>query len=109
MLFRVAQLFMGERGEGLTPTAIAEQVNHEFPRQRVLTRETIYPLIGEAVRRGFLKLVPPVNQQLADRVSAKYPNLQLCTLRVVETAGPHDNAKVAAVAAELALDHLGEM
>jgi len=109
VVFRVAQLFIGERGEGLSPSAIAEQVNQEFPRQRGLTRETIYPLIGEAVRRGFIKLVPPVNQQLAEKVSARYPNLQPCTLRVVETAGPHDNAKVATVAAELALDHLGEI
>jgi len=109
VVFRVAQLFIGERGEGLTPAAIAEQVNREFPRQRTLTREAIYPLISAAVRRGFIKLVPPVSQQLADRVRAKYPHLGTSILRVVETAGPHDNAKVAAVAAELALDHLGEI
>jgi hypothetical protein len=109
VVFRVAQLFIGERGEGLSTSSIAEQVNREFPRQRGLTREGVYPLIGEAVRRGFIKLVPPVSQQLAERVSAKYPNLGTSTLRVVETAGPHDNAKVAAVAAELALDHLGEI
>ena len=100
VVFRVAQLFLGARGAGLSTSAIAEQVNREFPRQRELTREAVYPLIGEAVQRGFLKLVPPVNQQLADKVSAKYPNLATSALRVVETAGPHDNAKVAVVAAE---------
>ncbi len=109
VVFRVAQLFIGERGEGLTPTAIAKQVNQEFPRQKELTRERIYPLIGEAVRRGYVKLVPPVEEQLAARVRAKYPGLGPSILRVVETAGAHDNAKVAAVAAELALDHLGEI
>ena len=109
VVFRVAQLFLGARGAGLSTSAIAEQVNREFPRQRELTREAVYPLIGEAVQRGFLKLVPPVNQQLADKVSAKYPNLATSALRVVETAGPHDNAKVAVVAAELALDYLGEI
>jgi DNA-binding transcriptional regulator LsrR (DeoR family) len=106
VVFRVAELFIGQRDGGLTPTAIAEQVNREFPRQRELSRESIYPLIGEAVRRGFIKLVPPVNQQLAEAVRARYPNLQSCTLRVVETAGRHDNPKAAAVAAELALNHL---
>ena len=109
LVFRVAQLFLGERGEGRSPSAIAEQVTREFHRQPALTREAIYPLIAEAVRRGFLKLVPPVDQQLAERLSAKYPSLATSTLRVVQTAGPHDNAKVAAVAAELALDHLAEI
>ena len=37
VVFRVAQLFIGERSEGLTPAAIAEKVNHEFPRQRAVT------------------------------------------------------------------------
>ena len=109
VVFRVAQLFLGARNQGLSPSAIAEQVSREFRGRRGLTREAIYPLIGEAVRRGFLKLVPPVSQQLAERVLAKYPSLESCTLRVVETAGPHDNAKVAVVAAEVALDHLGEI
>jgi hypothetical protein len=109
VIFRVAQLFIGERGEGLTPTAIAEQVNHEFPRQRRLNREAIYPMLSEAVRRGFLKLVPPVSQELAERVRARYPQLGTSVLRVVETAGRHDNAKVATVAAELALDHVSDV
>jgi DNA-binding transcriptional regulator LsrR (DeoR family) len=109
VVFRVAQLFLGERSAGISPSAIAEQVTREFHRQPALTREAIYPLIGEAVRRGFLKLVPPVSQQLADRVSAKFPSLATSILRVVETAGPQDNAKVAVVAAELAMGHLAEI
>lgn len=109
VVFRIAQLFIGERSAGLSPSAIAEQVNLEFPRERELTREAIYPLMAEAVRRRFLRLVPPVHQQLEDKVIARYPSLETSTLRVVETAGPHDNAKVAAVAAELALDHLVEV
>jgi DNA-binding transcriptional regulator LsrR (DeoR family) len=71
--------------------------------------EAIYPLIAEAVRRGFLRLVPPVDQQLAKQVADKYPCLQPGTLRVVQTAGSHDNAKVAVVAAELALQHLADV
>jgi DNA-binding transcriptional regulator LsrR (DeoR family) len=109
LVFRIAQLFIGERAENQSPTDIAEQVTREFRRQPALTREAIYPLIAEAVRRGFLRLVPPISQQLAEKVSARYPNLQSCTVRVVETAGPHDNAKVAIAAADLALEHLGEI
>jgi DNA-binding transcriptional regulator LsrR (DeoR family) len=42
-------------------------------------------------------------------VRAKYPNLKGVTLSVVQTAGRHDNAKVATVAAELALDHVKQI
>jgi hypothetical protein len=109
VVFRVAQLFLGERGAGLSPSDIAAKVSGEFGRKPALTREAIYPLIGEAVRRGFLRLVPPADQQLAEQVAAKYPSLQPGTLWVVQTAGPHDNAKVAVVAAELALEHMAEV
>jgi DNA-binding transcriptional regulator LsrR (DeoR family) len=109
LVFRIAQLFIGERGNNLSPKDIAEQVSQEFRRQPPLNREAIYPLIAEAVRRGFIKLVPPVSEQLAGKIRARFPNLQSCILRVVETAGQHDNAKVATVAAELALEHLGEI
>jgi hypothetical protein len=109
LVFRVAQLFLGERGAGCSPSDIADQVSGEFKRQPPLTREAIYPLIGEAVRRGFLRLVPPVDRQLTEQVSAKYPILQPGALQVVQTAGPHDNAKVAVVAAELALQLLADV
>ena len=109
LVFRVAQLFLGERGAGCSPSDIADQVSGEFKRQPPLTREAIYPLIGEAVRRGFLRLVPPVDRQLTEQVSAKYPILQPGALQVVQTAGSHDNAKVAVVAAELALQLLAEV
>jgi DNA-binding transcriptional regulator LsrR (DeoR family) len=109
LVFRVAQLFLGERGAGLSPSDIADQVSEEFKPQPRLTREAIYPLISEAVRRGFLRLVPPVDRQLTEQVSAKYPILQPGALRVVQTAGPHDNAKVAVVAAELALQLLADV
>jgi len=109
LVFRVAELFLGERSQGLSPSAIAAQVSSEFDLKPPLTREAIYPLIGEAVRRGFLRLVPPVDRQLAEQVAAKYPSLAPGSLRVVQTAGPHDNAKVAVVAAELALELLADV
>ena len=109
VVFRIAQLFLGERDQGLSPSTIAEQISREYNLRPELTREAIYPMIGEAVRRGFLRLVPPVSQQLAERVRAQYPNLKSSILKVVETAGPHDNAKVATVAAELALGHVSEI
>jgi DNA-binding transcriptional regulator LsrR (DeoR family) len=109
VVFRVAQLFLGQPGDGRSAADIARQVSDEFPRAAGLTRETVYPVVAEAVRRGFLQLVPPVDLQLAEKVTAKYPCLRSSVLRVVETAGPRDNAKVAAVAAALALEHLEEI
>jgi len=75
LVFRIAQLFIGERAENLSPTDIAEQVTREFRRQPALSREMIYPLIAQAVRRGFIRLVPPISQQLVEQVSARYPLL----------------------------------
>jgi len=109
LVFRVAQLFIGPGGESRSPTDIADQVTREFNRHPALSRERIYPLITEAVQRGFLRLVPPVSQQLADKLTTRYPSLQSSILRVVETASPQDNANVATAAAQLALDHLGEI
>ena len=109
VIFRAAQLFLGDRALGLSPSEIAARISDEFDLRPKLTREAIYPMISEAIRRDFLRLVPPVNQQLAERVRAKYPNLKGATLSVVQTAGRHDNAKVATVAAELALDHVKQI
>lgn len=109
VIFRAAQLFLGDRAPGLSPSEIATQISAEFDLRPKLTREAIYPMISEAIRRGFLRLVPPVHQQLAERVRAKYPNLKGVTLSVVQTAGQHDNAKVSAVAAELAFAHLQDI
>jgi hypothetical protein len=41
LVFRIAQLFIGERAENLSPTDIAEQVTREFHRQPALSREMI--------------------------------------------------------------------
>jgi DNA-binding transcriptional regulator LsrR (DeoR family) len=109
VLFRAAQLFLGERSGGLSPSDIARQISREFNLRPELSREAIYPMLGEAVRRGFLRLVPPVERELTERVRAQYPNLKASTLAVVQTAGQHDNAKVATVAAELALAHLQDI
>jgi DNA-binding transcriptional regulator LsrR (DeoR family) len=109
VVYRAAQLFLGERGPALSPSRIAAQISSEFNLRIKLTREAIYPMISEAIRRGFLRLVAPVNQQLALRVRDKYPNLKGTTLSIVQTAGPHDNAKVAAVAADLALEHMRQI
>src|SRR5664279_441148 len=68
VIFRAAQLFLGDRAPGHSPSEIATQISAEFDLRPKLTREAIYPMLSDAIRRDFLRLVPPVNQQLADRV-----------------------------------------
>src|SRR5690348_4062962 len=105
LVYRVAELFIG--GAGGTTTEVAERVNAEFRPVRRLTREMVYPLLAEAVRREFVRLVPPVSDVLAKALAARFPgNVVAEWTRVVETAGKHDNDKVAQVAAQLALELL---
>jgi DNA-binding transcriptional regulator LsrR (DeoR family) len=105
LVFRVAELLFQERGDGkkrLKMEAIAEQVEEEFGQNLELTRESLYPLVEEAVRRGFVRLTPPVSRAFRDKLVAKFPALAGAKVNVVETTGPDDNAKVAAVAADKA-------
>ena len=105
LVYRVVELLFEQRGEGrkrLKMEAIADQVSREFGEELALTRESLYPLVEEAVRRGFVRLMPPVNRALRQKLVQSFPGLAAAKVNVVETAGPDDNAKVAAVAAEKA-------
>lgn len=106
LLYRVVELLFVKRGQGdkrLKMEAIAEQVNDEFGQTEKLTRESLYPLVEEAVRRGIVRLTPPVSRVLRDVLVAKFPGLAAAKVNVVETSGPEDNSRVAALAAEKAL------
>ena len=67
LVYRVVELLFEKRGEGnerLKMEAIAAQVNEDFGLAHKPTRESLNPLAEEAVRRGFMKLTPPVSQAL---------------------------------------------
>ena len=109
LVYRVVELLFEQRGEGknrLKMEVIAGQLNKEFPKHPELTRESLYPLAEEAVRRGFVTLTPPVIKALRQKLVAKFPGLARTKVNVVETTGPADNARVAAVAADKALKAL---
>jgi len=109
LVYRAVELLFQKRGEGrarLKMDVIAHQLKKEFPQHPELTRESLNPLAEEAFKRGFMKLTPPVNKGLRQRLVAKFPGLARIKVNVVETTGPGDNAKVAAVAAEKALKAL---
>jgi DNA-binding transcriptional regulator LsrR (DeoR family) len=105
LVYRVVELLFkerGDRGARLKMEAIAGLVKEEFSQNLDLTRESLYPLVEEAVRRGFVRLTPPVSRAFRDKLVAKFPALAGAKVNVVETTGPGDNAKVAAVAADKA-------
>ena len=109
LVYRVVELLFKERGKGgarLKMEAIAGRVKDEFGENLELTRESLYPLVEEAVRRGHVRLTPPVSRAFRDKLVQKFPALAGAKVNVVETTGPADNAKVAAIAADKAFTAL---
>ena len=99
IVFRVAHLFF----QGMPVREIAETVNSELRPPRPLTRESVYPILAEARRLQFVRLVAPLEENLAKAVAQKFG----CSDRhitVVRTQGKHLNEYVAAKAAEVTLD-----
>jgi DNA-binding transcriptional regulator LsrR (DeoR family) len=106
LAFRVAELFLGV---DLSAPAIAERINREFPTlSPKLSRETVYPLLAQARRLGFLRLVPPLEQKLAREVEDKFRCPKGC-VRVVDCPSPEGNASVSASAADWAVGLVKEL
>ena len=68
-----------------------------------LTREGVYPLIVEGAARNYLLLCPPPQQQLTERLAARY-GLDPTRLRVVATRGKGANEQVSWAGGDLVLD-----
>lgn len=86
--------------------AIADWLNKRWGRKD-LTRERIYPLFWEAVRRNYLLLQPPRELDFAQRIAARYGVPQYAhdpeTIQIVNRRGPDALAHVATVGADLVL------
>jgi DNA-binding transcriptional regulator LsrR (DeoR family) len=99
IVFRVATLFFA----GMSAREIAERVNKELRPAKPLNRESVYPLLAEARRLQFVRLVAPLEGRLANEVAEKF-GCDPQHISVVRTQGKHLNEYVAAKAAEVALD-----
>ena len=109
LLYRAAELLFVERSQPagrLGMKEIAERLKQEFGQDLKITRETLYPLVEEAVRQHLVRLVPPVSQALRGELVKRFPGLAKEEVEVVETTGRDDNEKVSALAAEKALEAL---
>jgi DNA-binding transcriptional regulator LsrR (DeoR family) len=56
--------------EGERPTDIADWLSKEIDDR--VTREEVYPLLREAVRRRFFALLPPVSQVMSQRIADRF-------------------------------------
>lgn len=86
--------------------AIADWLNKQWGRKD-LTRERIYPLFWEAVRRNYLFLQPPREMHFAKRMAEVFGVGQYAadkeTIQIVNRRGPDALAHVATVGADLVL------
>ena len=88
-------------------TAVAAWAQSELGRNDI-TRERVYPIIQEGMRRGFLVLRPPRNELLAQRIADRY-KAKLGNVQVLNVQGPGALEQVASAGAELTLSLIKEL
>lgn len=91
LVFQVADLFF----QGMKIRDIARELN--------LTREGVYPLLAKARELGLIRLVPPLEPELGQRVADKF-KCNADSIRVVDVPGKEHGEQVAAVAAGVVVD-----
>ncbi|MFC1596939.1 sugar-binding domain-containing protein [Planctomycetota bacterium] len=87
----------GEGGKKGAAAAVAEWLQ-EKKRRKDLTREKVYPFFREAVRRGFLVLRPPRNEDLTQRIRDTY--------HIGHSAGDDRSVQVIDVIRDEAIQHV---
>ncbi len=102
IVFRIAQLFFDE---GKKVSQIRDIVNRELKPDPRLTREAVYPLLASAKSHGFVRLVPPLHERLAEEIVQRF-GCERGSIKVVSTQEPRFNYFVAEVAASLVLEIL---
>src|ERR1039457_5004780 len=94
LVYRVVELLFEQRGEGknrLKMEVIAGQLKKEFPEHPELTRESLYPLGEEAVRRGFVRLTPRVTKPRRQKLVAMFQGPAPTKINVLTPPDPADN------------------
>ena len=104
IVFRIAKLFF----EGKKVTQIKEIINDDVSPNPSLTREAVYPLLAKAIDLGFVRLVPPIQEELGKGVADRF-GCEPGTIKVVSTTERRFNYLVAEVAASLVLELLREL
>ena len=112
LVFQVCERFLID---GWKAQAIAAAVSNDFSTELgsefKLTREQVYPVIREGLRRGFLLLCPPREAVLQQRISDRFQLSQQeqSQIRVVESVGPSAIEHVANSTADLAIEIIRDL
>jgi hypothetical protein len=96
----------GDKERKGAAAAVAEWLKEHYGRED-LTRERIYPLFWEAVRRNFLFLQAPREKRLAERLAARYdlsPAKDDAVIHVVNANAEDAARHVTSATADLVLD-----
>ena len=107
LVFEAAALFFVNdiTHEPFTVSEIYEKLQARHPAVK-LSRESIYPLLARAAAYGFVRFVPPVEQEIARRIKERFPKAR--EVFVVNTRGPAFNEAVSAKAADVVAGLLRE-
>lgn len=94
-IFEAARLFVDE---GVSATEISTRLD--------ISRQSVYSFLAEARERGFLRMVPPENQELAKRIISRFA-LKQNEVTVVDVGDVGTNAATAGID-QLASESAGE-
>jgi hypothetical protein len=97
--YRLAELLLRDK---FKPTQIADKLNLEFPGA-AMTREKVYPRLAVALEKQFVRLHPPVEVDLAERVEKLF-RCKPGSVRVVAAPMPGSNEAVSHAAADWAFE-----
>jgi hypothetical protein len=97
--YRVVELLLRDKK---TPTEIWPLVNNEFPGAQ-LTREKVYRLLAAALDDQYVRLQPPLEEELAESVEKLF-DCKPGSVRVVACPMPASNEAVSHAAADWALE-----
>ncbi|MGD0519196.1 MAG: hypothetical protein ABSA26_16795, partial [Thermoguttaceae bacterium] len=98
-IFMAAKYFF----DGMSAKDIAKKINQELKLPKPLSRESIYPMLAEARRLKYIRLVPPLEEEMPKQIAQRF-NCNEEHITVVRTPAKHLNEFVAYKAAEIALD-----
>ncbi|MBN1518044.1 hypothetical protein JXA32_15885 [Candidatus Sumerlaeota bacterium] len=107
LVYRACEMLLG-RGDGDLPRG-ATQIARWLQQQGFnVTREQVYPLLQQGIKRGYLRFNPPREFSLSQRLQRRY-NLEKANIQVVNVTGPTTHDNIADATAELLLSLIKEL
>lgn len=97
--YRVTELFL----EGLSAQQIADRVNKERNSGRLLSRESVYSQVRLALKKGYIRLSPPLDRELSGAFCSRF-GLDPAGTRIVNTPPRGQTDRVSVATAEWVIE-----